>query len=488
MKKIILFIFLFTLLFTFSCKKKSDTPDTNQDKEPINNSNTNQDKEPQNDPVTELDIQLSKDYYVIGETLEFSSSTTTIDKINISFETPNILRLLDNGSYRVQRSGNYPITFTCSELNLTKTIDLNFYKNNFEIDTTSDCILKDDVCEIRIYSFDSIYEDKIEDFVLSIDKPSLASIDGYNIIGKDFGDVTVTLTSKLNPLVKSSHVIKICNPETDFMIKPHNGEKELCVGETLAIDFTLDYDITDFKWQTSNKEVIRFTKYDTALEITGIGVGTTYISCYLKNNPSIKASYYLKVNGFKDVDYIDKLIKLAYGEVGTWEGKDEYGNYNNVQKYGEWYNNNGEPWCATFVSWCWYHAGLSNDLLVKYQGCTAGMQWAHEHGIFHDIKGDYYEKEDYNPKSGDIVIFLSDGGSHTGIVGYSDDTYIYTIEGNRSNRVDIWRIPKNQSKITGYISPKYPEVETRIDQSWLKNEMKDGKYLWTDVTTGLSTL
>ena len=48
---------------------------------------------------------------------------------------------------------------------------------------------------------------------------------------------------------------------------------------------------------------------------------------------------------------------------GRYELKN--GNYVNDTKYNHWYNYDG-AWCAMFVSWCWYHAGLSNDLLVKY--------------------------------------------------------------------------------------------------------------------------
>ena len=83
-----------------------------------------------------------------------------------------------------------------------------------------------------------------------------------------------------------------------------------------------------------------------------------------------------------EVDFRGKLVNLAYSQVGIYEGKDSKGNYNNMQKYGAWYGNNGAPWCAMFVSWNWHHAGLSHDLLLKYQGCYTGKEWCEKKGIF----------------------------------------------------------------------------------------------------------
>ena len=187
------------------------------------------------------------------------------------------------------------------------------------------------------------------------------------------------------------------------------------------------------------------------------------------------------INKIPDIDYRGKLVNLAYSQVGIYEGKDAKGNYNNIQKYGAWYGNNGKPWCAMFVSWNWHHTGLSNDLLLKYQGCYTGKEWCEKKGIFK-------YKKNYTPITGDIVFFLSSGASHTGIVAYCDGTYIYTIEGNRSNKVGVWRIKLNNKTITGYAVPNYPESSTLEDFSWIKEKQQNGKYLWTHVTSGDSTI
>lgn len=186
-------------------------------------------------------------------------------------------------------------------------------------------------------------------------------------------------------------------------------------------------------------------------------------------------------NKVPDIDYRAKLVQLAYSQVGIYEGKDAKGNYNNIQKYGAWYGNNGQPWCAMFVSWNWHHAGLSHDLLLKYQGCYTGKEWCEKKGIFK-------YKKNYTPITGDIVFFLNSGASHTGIVAYCDGTYIYTIEGNRSNKVGVWRIKLNNKTITGYAVPNYPASSTLEDFSWIKEKQQNGKYLWTHVTSGDSTI
>lgn len=147
-----------------------------------------------------------------------------------------------------------------------------------------------------------------------------------------------------------------------------------------------------------------------------------------------------------------------------------------------------------FVSWCWYQAGLTNDILCKYQGCYTGMKWCTEKGIMHFVQDYTFAEaleggvsskqyaEDYKPVTGDIIFFLSSGMSHTGIAIYADDKYLYTIEGNTSDQVAIKRWSLNDARITGYAHPKYPEYsKEREDFGWIKDQKADGTYWWTEV-------
>ena len=108
------------------------------------------------------------------------------------------------------------------------------------------------------------------------------------------------------------------------------------------------------------------------------------------------------------------------------------------------------------------------------------MDWCLQQGIFK-------YKEEYTPTTGDIVFFLSAGAGHTGIVAHCDGEYIYTIEGNRSNRVDVWRIKLTNATITGYAVPNYPGLEEYENFSWIKEPKADGSYIWTNVSSGDST-
>lgn len=126
----------------------------------------------------------------------------------------------------------------------------------------------------------------------------------------------------------------------------------------------------------------------------------------------------------------NKLVNIAKGELGNREVGDT-----NINKYGEWYGDNGVPWCAQFVSWCANEAEILGTVVPRYEGCYAGMQWYAARGRLH------YVKDNYQPMRGDVFFKSSqrypNGGGHTGIVtGYDPYTgMVYTIEGNSGNRV-----------------------------------------------------
>ncbi len=72
------------------------------------------------------------------------------------------------------------------------------------------------------------------------------------------------------------------------------------------------------------------------------------------------------------------------------------------------------------------------------------------------------QKRGYHPKPGDIIFFDWDGdglGNHVGIVESSDDTYVYTIEGNSGDKCCRRTYFLHSSVIMGYGIPKYPVKE-----------------------------
>lgn len=121
----------------------------------------------------------------------------------------------------------------------------------------------------------------------------------------------------------------------------------------------------------------------------------------------------------------------------------------------------GFPWCAMFVSYCFYSASGKNLSLAKealwgnlFASCQVGVNMARRANRF-------YSK----PEIGDIIFFTNGKRAyHTGIVTDIDNVYVYTMEGNTSadpgvvengGGVNDKKYKLNYSKILGYGRPFY---------------------------------
>lgn len=155
-------------------------------------------------------------------------------------------------------------------------------------------------------------------------------------------------------------------------------------------------------------------------------------------------------NGAVDITEVAKT-QVGYQEnsVGT--------------KYGYWYNTSfvKQPWCAMFVSWCAEQAGISQDVILKFASCSAGVRWFKEQNIWHDSA---YYGGNYTPKKGDIIFYRNNGSAnlsdHVGIVLGVNGNYIHVIEGNATNE-SCCEFTTNSSRtlsnkfVIGYASPDY---------------------------------
>jgi len=112
-----------------------------------------------------------------------------------------------------------------------------------------------------------------------------------------------------------------------------------------------------------------------------------------------------------------ELIAIAEKEVGTKTGKKYWEEY-----FGTSFKNgDATPWCGTFVTWCYKHAGLYNLIkgiknLAYVPSYTA---YANKNNLWVSTK---------SAKPGDIIIFGS--SSHVGLVKKVSGNTIITIEGN----------------------------------------------------------
>lgn len=142
---------------------------------------------------------------------------------------------------------------------------------------------------------------------------------------------------------------------------------------------------------------------------------------------------------------VERFIQVAEHELAWGFAED---NANNITPYGQWYGMNGNAWCAMFVSYCAYQAGVMDDLVPQYAWCPSGMVWYQNRNRYHKRNSSYI------PKKGDVIFFYNNElgrVAHTGIVIDGDEDYITTIEGNTVNdAVEKRTYGRNHATIDGY--------------------------------------
>lgn len=438
-------------------------------------------------PLSPIHYDLIIDYISLDETtMIWVDDYFEMDPFGITYSQEGIIQIDRFGTIQALEVGKTKVKFAL------KSNPLLYFEFDFEVIPKMPSIY---VTYEKMTIGDSThiyFKDKsmcIDDYDITFSNDSLVLKPDLSIEAVQYGSSIITITSKQDKRLTTNCTVSIVNKDSFLLLYAENKTETVPAGERFKMNNSLNIASDSLVWISSNKEVAVVSDRGV---ITTKSEGYTIISVYDKNNindKSKKTNFYLDVSGSIEVDYLSRFIHTALEENGTKEVG------NNIQKYGEWYPNNGQPWCAMFVSWCWNQAGLSTDILCKYQGCTAGMKWCTENGIMHYVQdfrfGEPLEqgasqnqyKEDYQPVTGDIVFFLSSGMSHTGICIYADDTYLYTIEGNTSDRVAIKRWSLQDARITGYAHPKYPEYSgIREDFSWIKELKSDGTYWWTNVS------
>ncbi len=134
-------------------------------------------------------------------------------------------------------------------------------------------------------------------------------------------------------------------------------------------------------------------------------------------------------------------------------------------RYGAWYGDTYGDWCAMFVSFCLYYAGVPKTTFPESANCVTWTRALEKKSLFRDA-----ETTDYVPESGDLIFFdnrSNDGKAvdHVGIVegvdwetdenGEAKAVTIHTIEGNSSNCVKRNTYSVDNGTIVGYgVLPK----------------------------------
>lgn len=161
----------------------------------------------------------------------------------------------------------------------------------------------------------------------------------------------------------------------------------------------------------------------------------------------------VKLTGNKRTD----IVNIAKSQLGYQEGTN-LGEYSgeiigsdNCTEFGRWYTDYKQmedsyanaQWCAMFVSWCAYNAGIGEESIL-YHSYTE-TQWSLFTGQDRSYTWEEVQIGEYVPQPGDVVYFLSASQAgnvdnprrvnHVGIVSEFKDNILYTIEGNASSTV-----------------------------------------------------
>ena len=160
------------------------------------------------------------------------------------------------------------------------------------------------------------------------------------------------------------------------------------------------------------------------------------------------------------------------------EGSENYVEYNRLftKLDGIW----GYAWCAAFVSWCQYQAGIPAAIDCSEVSCPRMINEILKPQNLYKTR-----ESGYIPLIGDLIYFKSSSStavsSHVGLVIGVRDGYVYTVEGNGGERVARHKYAIDDSYIVGYGALKY-ETKEGTDYSVFslaEDESKPGKYTVT---------
>lgn len=108
----------------------------------------------------------------------------------------------------------------------------------------------------------------------------------------------------------------------------------------------------------------------------------------------------------------------------------------------------GNPWCASFVSWCFLHACGGDKKKMPFPYLPGARN------LFRACRTRGFEVKD--PAAGDLIVWwresLQSGKGHIGFVESVKDGYVYTVEGNKTAKVARFRYVQGRiDKLIGFI-------------------------------------
>lgn len=368
----------------------------------------------------------------------------------------NLANIEKNVIY-AKKAGTLVVTVSSKENPSLKTeVLIEIKPKKAELLSTATNLLVGGKARIFIGNLEELETNDFSKFEVIIEDKEIICYEDNMITALKLGSTTISVVSKENKDINGNLKINVCMNSEDMnsddkkenvVIYSNDPTNYIPAGEFFQL--YIDGDKTsNYKWVSDNSKVATVNENG---RVIGVGKGTTLISAVSNDNKSLKAAVYVTVYGEPNVDYAARLVEIAAQEIGYQEGPD------NDTKYGDWYGLSNQPWCAMFVSWCAFQAGISTEIIPRYCGCVAGMEWFKKQGLFQARESGYI------PKAGDIIFFCTvgkaDGSTHTGIVYATNDQYVYTIEGNTMDMCAKRSYYLKDLYIVGYGTPNYPSFE-----------------------------
>ena len=240
----------------------------------------------------------------------------------------------------------------------------------------------------------------------------------------------------------------------------------------------------------------------SALDPHGTGIK---MRGWLTNNPGYQFSEAYKTSVWYEnftalelsANDRNNVLRIAISQLGYHEGNssaDFHGrNTSGTGNYIEYarlltpnLNDNSYDWCACFVNWCLNQAHF--DKASSEIGC---QNWINELKSMSMWKASTAYGGSYTPKPADLIFFDWDKNNqwsdHIGLVLYTTDSHVYTIEGNtKTDNVAVRSYALTDPQVMGYGTPPYNEGgEATIDHSYAAG-MPCGTYIVNSATAKLT--
>ncbi len=425
-----------------------------------------------NNPVTYINIEDENIVLNIGESYSININYDGIgDYTDLKFEVSEENKLIvDNNYIEAIDSGIVILTVKSKNSNqlVSDSIQITIYDENekaefVRVSAPTNALIVGNSMDVYVDNIKSLNVTGNEDFNFSVSDETILKLnENYTVTALKNGICEVIATQKDKPLNVGKFTIYVGLQSDDKTKKNEPNNTPLVAffdDDNFTIDASVDEQINllgatnyqRYHFTPSDENILLIS--DTGL-FMGVQPGTVEVKITSKDSSKkdgkdiiydTNTTLKITVTGERKRDYIPKLLAIALAEQGYVEGP-----LPNQTKYGEWNNCNFEAWCATFVSWCLNNAGIPKSIAIR--SCSVRV-----FETTYRSKNQFYLKGQYQPQPGDFIIFSSAGASHIGIVVSSDNSKVYTIEGNTSGMVAQRTYDLNHETITGYIKPNYNE-------------------------------